>query len=247
MKYIQKLTKLFKESVVSAGKFIESNANILALVFSIFAVILGGYNAYQIKNITNGGGYSSTSGAIITSPEKITQEIPKGTPFLGNSKAKLTIVEFGDYQCPYCEQFFKESLPVLKSSYIDTGKVKFVFLDFAFLGQESKDAANAAYCANEQGKFWDYHYELYNNQQGENSGGFNDANLKKFAVNLDINSDGFDKCVQANKYKDLIDKEFQLAQKFGVTGTPTLLIGKNLLKGVSSTANIEQIINSQLK
>src|SRR3990167_3005650 len=101
----------------------------------------------------------------------IAGELPKVSSedfVLGDQNAPVTIIEYGDYQCPFCGKFFKETEPTLRENYIKTGKVKFVYRDFAFLGQESLWAANAAQCAGEQGKFWEYHDYLYGNQNGEN-------------------------------------------------------------------------------
>ncbi|MCL5004078.1 MAG: DsbA family protein [Patescibacteria group bacterium] len=105
---------------------------------------------------------------------------------LGNPSASVKVVEFGDYQCPYCEQFYSSVFPQLKKDFIDTGKVEFAFRDLAFLGLESTNAALAASCANEQGKFWEYHDKLYGNQKGENQGAFSLENLKRFAAELSL-------------------------------------------------------------
>ena len=93
-------------------------------------------------------------------------------PFLGNPEAPVTIVEFGDFQCPFCGKFFRESEPQIIERYVKTGKAKLVYRDYAFLGPESEDAAVAAGCAGEQGKFWEFHDYLYNHQRGENGGAF---------------------------------------------------------------------------
>lgn len=243
---IQKIAGILKQTVVRAGKFIDSNAKILALIFSIIAVVISGYNSYQIKSKINESVYSPASGAVVIAPQKITEKIPKDTPFLGNSKAKVTIVEFGDYQCPYCEKFYREEFPKLKKEYIETDKVKFVFMDSAFLGQESKDAAQGAYCAKDQDKFWEYHDELYQNQQGENSGGFSSDNLKKFASNIGLNTGEFDKCLLSGKYADLIADQLKLGTSFGISGTPSFIIGKQVIRGAQPIDSFRSIIDSQL-
>ena len=99
-------------------------------------------------------------------------------PIMGDPNAKVTYVEFADFQCPFCKQFFSQTEPQIISDYVKTGKVKFVFRNFAFLGPDSNTAAEGAYCANDQGKFWDYHNFLYSHQAAEGSGQFSLKNLE---------------------------------------------------------------------
>lgn len=104
----------------------------------------------------------------------------------GGSGAKVVVVMYEDFQCPFCEKFFKETEKTLIDNYIKSGKINFVYRDFAFLGPESLRAAEAARCAGEQGKFWEYHDYLYNHQNGENQGNFGDLYLKSFASELKL-------------------------------------------------------------
>lgn len=99
-------------------------------------------------------------------------------PVLGDTNAKVTIVEFADFQCPFCEQWYTQVEPNIINDYVKTGKAKFAFRIYAFLGPDSNSAAEGAYCANEQGKFWAYHNFLYSHQGQENSGQFSKANLE---------------------------------------------------------------------
>jgi protein-disulfide isomerase len=217
-----------------------------AFIFSLIALVLSGYNTYKLTGTL---AQPSVPGAVANNfekPEKILKDLPKGVPVLGNPSAKLTIVEFADFQCPFCGKFHKEVFPAIKAKYIDTGKVKFVYMDYAFLGQESLDTAEAAKCANEQGRFWEYHDEIYNNQKGENKGVFNQAVLKGFAQKLALNMDDFNRCVSDTRYDKAISDEMILGSKYGISGTPGFLIGKQMVKGASNLASFEQVINSQL-
>lgn len=99
-------------------------------------------------------------------------------PALGKDDAPVTIVEFADFQCPFCERFYNNVKKGIEDEYVKTGKVKFYFRNYAFLGPESITAAQGAYCANEQGKFWQYHNFLFENQGPENSGTFSKENLE---------------------------------------------------------------------
>ncbi len=156
-------------------------------------------------------------------------------PLLGDENAPITIVEFSDYQCPFCEKYFSETQPQIKAKYIDTGKAAFAYRDFAFLNSfvsvpdeesESHLAAQAARCANEQGKFWQFHDYIFNHQNGENQGAFSSANLKKFAAALGLNQANFNSCLDSGKYLEQVQNDTQEGQKAGVSGTPAFFIGK---------------------
>ena len=97
-------------------------------------------------------------------------DVTMSPPIEGSESAPVTIIEFGDFQCPKCDQWFQNEKPMIKQDYIDTGKANLYFVDFTFLGDDSMTAANASYCAEEQGKYWEFHSHLYNNQGGINEG-----------------------------------------------------------------------------
>lgn len=167
-------------------------------------------------------------------------------PILGNSNAKVTIIEFADFQCPFCKRFFDTIFPQIKTQYIDTGKVKFSYQDFAFLGPESQSAAEAAKCSQDQNKFWEYHDSLYKNQGQENSGTFSDVNLKKFGATLGLDTIKFNQCVDSHIHKPDVDSEVQSGTSAGVQATPTMFINDQKLEGVSSFAEIQAIIEKEL-
>ena len=226
--------------------YIWKNRVNLAFLFSLVALVLSGYNTYRINSGTVAA--LGVPGAVVgEKPEKILKELPKNAPVLGNPNAKLTIVEFADFQCPFCGKFHNSVFPSIKSEYIDTGKVKIVYLDYAFLGQESLDAAEAAKCAAEQGKFWEYHNQIYTNQRGENQNAFNTTVLRGFATNTGLDLAQFDLCVSQNKYDTLISEELSLGKKYGVTGTPAFLIGKQVIKGSSNIETFRSVIDAELK
>ena len=105
---------------------------------------------------------------------------------VGSASAPVTVVEYADYHCPYCERFFTDAFPDIKAKYIDTGKVKFYYQDFPFLAPDSTTAAEAAQCANDQGDFWQYHDYLFNHQGGEDSGDFALSDQQGFAQTLGL-------------------------------------------------------------
>ena len=151
-------------------------------------------------------------------------DVTMSPPFEGSSDASVTIIEFGDYQCPKCDQWFQNEKPTITSDYIDTGKVNLYFVDFPFLGEDSDNAANASYCANDQGQFWEYHSMLYNNQGGINEGWANVNALKQFAADLGLDTAEFNSCVDSNKYEDRVDYNRKVGASHGVEGTPVFII-----------------------
>ena len=119
----------------------------------------------------------------------------------------------------------------LEDKYVKTGQMKFVYRYMAFLGQESQWAAEAAECAGEQGKFWDYHDTLFANQKGENQGAFSKDNLKKFAADLKLDTTKFNECLDSGKYTDKVKKSNDDAAQLGVSSTPTVLVNGIFIPG----------------
>lgn len=150
------------------------------------------------------------------------------SPYLGDPNAPITIVEFGDYQCFYCNKFFHDTESQIYENYIKTGKVKMVFKDFTIIGPDSIVAAHAAHCAEEQGKFWEYHDILYNNWNGENNGWASAENQLKFAKELELDMAKFEECQDSGKYEQKIQASSNDAQTLGISGTPGFfIIGPN--------------------
>ena len=146
------------------------------------------------------------------------------SPVLGSADAQITIVEFGDYQCEACYHWFHNTRDTLIDNYIETGKAKLIFVDLPFIGQDSRIAAQASYCAEDQGKYWEYHEILYTFQEGENSGWADRDRLNSFAFSLDMNMDEFNDCMDSSKYQKRVKANHDEAVKNGVQGTPTFII-----------------------
>ena len=146
------------------------------------------------------------------------------SPVLGSDSAPITMIEFGDYQCFYCNNFFHNTESDIVRNYVDSGKVKIYFKDFTIIGQDSVSAANAAHCAQEQGKFWEYHDLLYTNWSGENTGWASTTHLAQFAKQLGLNLDQFNQCMAQSKYVNLIRNSVSDANNLGLTGTPDFFI-----------------------
>ncbi len=222
---------------------LKAHGSLVALVVATIGLGISFYNSYELKilvgNLQAGGGRAEV-------PEKFLKEAPKNLPVLGSPEAKVTLVEFGDFQCPFCGKFFKDSYPLIKKEYIDTGKLKFVYVSHAFLGQESIDAAEAAKCALDQGKFWEYFNELYTHQDGENQGAFNSVALRKFATASGLNLEIFNSCIAANVHVKEIEAEGGLANKYGVNSTPSFIIGNQVIRGAVPIDTLRKVLDNEL-
>ena len=148
-----------------------------------------------------------------------------GSPILGDPSAPITIIEFGDYQCHSCYNWFHTHKPAIYENYIATGKANLVFVDLAFLGHDSPIASQASYCAEDQGMYWQYHDLLYNSQESQIDNGWaNSERLKAFAFSLDLDTDLFDSCLDSGKYSKRVQYNISEAKKHGAKATPTFII-----------------------
>ncbi|MES2023717.1 MAG: thioredoxin domain-containing protein [Patescibacteria group bacterium] len=171
---------------------------------------------------------------------------------LGNKNAKITMIAYEDFQCPFCGKFFREAETDLRNKYVKNGSVNFIYRDFAFLGEESTKAGEAALCANDQGKFWEYHDYLFTHQNGENKGSFANPYLKSFAKELGLNQNDFDKCLDSEKYAKTIADSTEEGGNAGVRGTPKAFILKDgklvdTIDGAEPSAMVMDKIEKALK
>lgn len=174
-----------------------------------------------------------------------------GSSIIGDPSAKITIVEFGDYQCHQCYNWFHNTKPALFENYVETGIANFVFVDLAFLGRDSPKAAQASYCAEDQGKYWEYHNQLYQSQESQIDNGWaNSERLKAFAFNLNLDMALFDECLDSGKYSKRVQYNINEAKKHGATGTPTfVIVGENnqeKLVGAQPYSIFKQVIDSMI-
>jgi protein-disulfide isomerase len=165
---------------------------------------------------------------------------------MGEAGAPVTIEEWGDFQCPACRAFAVTTEPQLRTTYVAAGTVRFVFHHLAFIGQESTWAAEAAECAGEEGRFFDFHDTLYALQSGENIGTFTKANLQKIAHDLGL-STGFDACLASDRYGQRVRDDTKAGQAKGVTATPTFFVNGRKLEGVLSIDQLRTIIDPLIK
>lgn len=166
---------------------------------------------------------------------------------MGDPNAPVHLIEYADYQCPFCERFFTDTETQLEQAYVDTGKVYYTYRSAgnwvsANIGQgktESEDSAMAAYCAADQGLFWEMHDMLYSNVIGEDAGSFTDRRLSAIAEATGLDMTKFNDCYSSNKHKDTVDLDFKDAVAAGVQGTPGFILTYKDASGQEVTEKID--------
>ena len=152
------------------------------------------------------------------------ENLMQGSTILGNPDAKITIVEFGDYQCTFCYKFHDETMKKIDQAYIKAENVNFVYRDFPLNGPQSILASEASYCAQKQNKFWEYHNTLYHNWGGENTGWITKNVLIGFANDIKLDLDSFSQCLENSEFKQKVLDNEQFAREIGIDATPSFLI-----------------------
>ncbi|MDP6604854.1 MAG: thioredoxin domain-containing protein [Dehalococcoidia bacterium] len=161
----------------------------------------------------------------------------------GAADAPVRIIEFSDFQCPFCRQFMLETAPALRAEFVETGIASIEYFHFAFLGEESTRAAEAAECAAEQGRFWDYHDLLFLRQGAENAGVFSKGNLKRFARELaGFDTAAFDGCLDAGRYRADVELRAAEARAAGISSTPSFVVNGQLVRGALPIESWREII-----
>jgi len=260
-----KIEEEIKEVGAAVEKAVEKKDRFLPISILIAAILIGG--ALVFSSLYHGGG----TGAAVTPPAPAIGNqggapAPSATTtaaimqlgtrdaILGSANAPVTIVEYGDYQCPYCAQFFAQTEPSIISNYVNSGKVRMVFRNFAFLGAESTAAAEAAECAEDQNKLWAYHDALYGAKVGdeqkggtEDDGFYNRALFLKLAGNVGLDIPTFTSCIDSNKYATQVAKEQAAASAAGVGSTPTFYVNGTQILGAEPYASFQAAIESALQ
>ena len=173
-------------------------------------------------------------------PAKITMDtfVSNGSSILGNPNAPITLVEFGDYQCHYCNVFFESIEEDIIKNYVETGKVKIIFKDYNIIGPDSVKASLGAHCAKEQGLFWEYHDILYSNWTGENNGWASGANLANYAQEIDLEMNQWTDCMSQQKHSKTILDSNEDAKKLQLTGTPAFFV-------INSDGQVSKLFGAQ--
>lgn len=153
--------------------------------------------------------------------------IQNGSPIMGDPSAPITILEWGDYQCTFCYKFHQNTLDTIKKDFIETGKAKLVFKDFPLNGPDSILAAEAAYCAQDQEKYWQYHDEIYKNWKGERTGWITRESLDRFATSVNLDLDKFNMCLDEHKHLERVNQLHEFGKEIGIDATPSFLVFNN--------------------
>ncbi len=166
---------------------------------------------------------------------------------MGDPNAPVKIDEYSDFQCPACLSFYKQTERSIVEQYVATNKVYFTYHSMgAWIGPESGAAAEAAYCAGDQGKFWDYHDILFDNWTGENVGDFSAQRLQTFGETLGLNMNDFRTCLDSHKYASQVTQDRTEGNNRGVTATPTFFINEKKIVGAQSFTSFQQDIEAAL-
>ncbi|MBI2506946.1 MAG: DsbA family protein [Candidatus Colwellbacteria bacterium] len=228
--------------------------NFLAISILVAALIIAGTLIY-VLGPKGGGSAGAPSGEDVP---VVAQAPDVGDDYvLGDSKAPVTIIEFGDYQCPFCGRFFSQTEPQIIENYVKTGKAKFVYKDLIIIdgfvagGQESTNAAMAANCAGEQGKFWEYHNLLFETEikdGQENNGNLNRNLFLGMARSLGLNEGQFTGCFDSKKYLAEVEGDTKEAQaSLSQLSTPSTFVNNRFVSGALPYAQFASIIEEELK
>jgi protein-disulfide isomerase len=235
----------------------NSPAYIIAAAILVGSLLISATIFYSLKSMQGvdiasasktQGGVSPTPTPTPTQAVKEFDIVVRGdAPTMGSKDAPVTMVEFSDFQCPYCKRFFDQTFAQIKKDYIDTGKVRLVYmhfpLDFHINAQKSGEAAE---CANRQGKFWEYHDLLFKNSQPDGAGLDLDS-LNKYAVQIGLNMSQFNQCLNNGETAEIVKADMEVGKKAGVTGTPGFNINKKLAAGAQPFTSFQKIIDEALK
>lgn len=188
------------------------NKAFLLIIPIAIGIIAGGFLAFYPEPENNSKKLTSS------------KLMENGSPILGDSNAPITILEWGDYQCTFCYKFHQNTLDVINEEFIKTGKVKMIFKDFPLNGPDSALAAEASHCAEDQGKYWQYHDELYKNWGGERTGWITRDSLDIFASTVDLDLETFNKCIDDHKYQNRVNALYDFGRDLGIDATPSFLV-----------------------
>jgi protein-disulfide isomerase len=223
----------------SSGK--EKNYWKYSTFFLAFVLVAGlfyilGQNSGSVGEVIN----NPAQPTVPSAPVKVDSD---DDAFKGNSNSPVTIIEFSDYECPFCQRFYQQTLPQIEQNYIKTGKVKLVYRDFPLsIHPQAQKAAEAAECAGEQNKYWEMHNLLF--EKGV-SGGV--TSFKQYAKDLGLNSAKFDDCLDSSKMASEVQKDMQDGQSYGVRGTPAFFVNGQLISGAQPYTNFQQAIEAALE
>ena len=178
----------------------------------------------------DGGDGVSRLPAVVAARAEMPAGVVADGRALGDPDAPVTVIEYGDYQCPGCGFVALDVQPQLVADFVATGKVRFEYRDYAFIGEESVAAAEAAACAVDQGAFWPFHDTLFINQHGERQGAFAPERLRQAAAAVGLDSDRFNTCLADRTHRDAVAGMVAEARALGISGTPAFVVNGALVE-----------------
>lgn len=201
---------------------------------AVGALLIGFAFISPMMNIFKGSTNKTPDASAITPITPRTFNTRVDGQHLGDPNAPVKLDVWEDFQCPSCKRYSEQVESQVITNYVETGKVYYSFHFYPFIDGgdstgESHQSANAAICAAEQGRFWDYHAILFANWSGENVGSFSNPRLVSFAESLGLDMTAFNTCFQANKYADLINQDYTDGQAAGVNGTPSVFVDGQII------------------
>lgn len=219
---------------------LPSSIIVAALLIGVAIIYSVGSKSLPSRNVEQGNSDFDASNLLALTKEDVA---------LGNLEAPITIIEYSDFQCPFCGFFYTNVESLLKENYISTGKVKLVYRHFAFLGEESSAAAAASECAKDQGKFWKFHDFLFDNEikdNREHNGNLNRDLFMSIASDLGLNQNTFAVCLDSGKYTQKVENDLASGKKVGVRATPTTFINGQKVEGALPYSEFKKIIDQEL-
>ena len=224
----------------------------ITISFSIWQLISALFAIALVVSISTGGFglfEDDSNGAATAEPEAPSrvQVDTDDDAVLGDEDAPVTIIEFSDYECPFCARFWSQTLPSLKSNYIDTGKVNLVYRDLPLpFHANAQKAAEAAECAGDQDRYWDMHDAIFGNNDD-----LSISAMKSHAVSMSLDTAEFNSCLDSGKYEGEVNSDLSDAGKYGASGTPTFFIGNDddgyvKVVGAQPYAVFQQVIDAEL-
>ena len=238
------------KSTLAAVTLILSIAAILIATFSLYKVNKAPLDEEQfMANVEKGiEAYiekQKAAQAGIAAPGEPVDASIDDDAIKGDKDAPVTIIEFSDFECPFCARFYNDTLPQIISEYVDTGKVRFVYRDFPLsFHQNARSASLAAECMKDQGGeklFYEMHDKIYENQTSLNA-----ENLKIWAAELGAKASEFNECLDSEKFGDEVDKDFADGQSYGVSGTPAFFINGRMVSGAQPFSVFQNIVDEEL-
>ncbi len=227
----------------------------------VVGTLYGKVSVYE-KGATPGSGTTAAQNQAVGNQQAAPQVMPTEAPLSdeqwesvlenpvaekGNKNANVTMVEFTDYQCPFCARYYTDSYRQILSEYVDTNKIRYILRDLPLaFHPQAKPAALAARCAGDQNKYWEMHDVLFE-KQTEWSNGEPKEKFQAYAGEVGLNVTTFMSCYDSGKYNEAIDNEMTLANSVGATGTPTFIINGEKIVGAMPVDNFKQALDKALE